>query len=80
LRWFSQLSVNRWILTHAAWPVAIHAAWNHYLTSEYGRMPHILVFGLYAVASLLNLQLEVLCLNSLAREYAFNIPHGITRR
>ncbi|KAF1827578.1 uncharacterized protein K489DRAFT_349066 [Dissoconium aciculare CBS 342.82] len=44
LRWFSQLSVNRWILTHAAWPVAIHAAWNYYLASEYGRMPHIFVF------------------------------------
>ena len=68
LRWFSQASVTRWILMHAAWPVVIHAAWNHFLAARFGRFPHVLVFGLYTVASMINLRLETRCLNNVARE------------
>jgi sterol desaturase/sphingolipid hydroxylase (fatty acid hydroxylase superfamily) len=71
IQWFSQLSIHRWILTHAAWPVVLHAAWNIVLAPWLGRFPHILVFLLYGFANLLNLELEVKCLNRVARECGF---------
>lgn len=54
--WFSQWSMNRWILTHAAWPMAVQVL----LKAVLGRnLSALEAFGLYTLALQLNLLLEV---------------------
>jgi hypothetical protein len=64
---FDPWSVDRWIVTHAAWPVAVHAAWNHYIGPYFlGPLPVLLAGGLYALGLTLNMGREIRALEMIA--------------
>jgi hypothetical protein len=60
--YFDPWSVTRWILIHAAWPIAVHAGYNAGL----GPLPHIGAVVLYSLGLLVNLLFEICCLKLVA--------------
>jgi hypothetical protein len=64
---FDAWSVDRWIITHAAWPVVVHAAWNQFIGPYFfGPLPPVLAVGLYALGLTLNMGREIRALEMIA--------------
>lgn len=66
--WFSQWTANRWIITHAAWPMVIH--WllvTMGVGGDKGLHPAA-VFALYALAFQVNIRTQAMALRRLAEK------------
>jgi hypothetical protein len=70
LPYFDPWSVDRWIVMHAAWPVAVHAAYNYTIGAYlFGPLPHLLAWGLYALALTMNMGREIRAIEEIACRY-----------